>query len=146
MANKLRGDPKQGDLTDMPCPICGDPLYESMGLVWCSHVESNRGSGSSCQYGVLAEVTLAQYKEDVRPKPLPAPAGVGFYIFEGIRYTASRKYIHKMYDLVEVRRHIEGKRRILLVYHMGVRDQQSVEFYDGTWTRVPIDFKGKRIL
>lgn len=139
-------DPQLGNLTNMPCPICGSPLYEYLGLVWCSHVQAGRGDSLSCQYGMAKDVTLAQYKEDVRPKPLPAPVGVGFYIFEGIRKTPSGKFIRQINDLVEIRRKIEGKRRILLVYHMGVRDQYAVEFYDGTWTRVQIEFRKKRIL
>lgn len=145
MPSSKLSDPKLGNITDLPCPVCGDLLFEYSGVVWCSHVEHGY-LGLSCNFGVAKEVTLEEYHRLMLPQPRSKPHGAGFYVFEGIRHSYSSKFIYDIRDLLEVRRKIVGKAITMMVYQMGIQRQYPLALYEGTWTRVNVRFGGKRVI
>lgn len=132
------------------CPQCGEPLCSARGLVWCSRVGLRRGF--TCDYGVIQDVTLAQHQRRISlpqgaaaSDKLTQPDGTGFWIFTGTRMSPSGKFVNAINDLVEVQREHVGRTTTLLVLMMGKATMYPAERFEGLWTRVSINFGGKRI-
>lgn len=133
---------------DLSCPLCGAPLYEERGLVWCSRVGVAR-RGYTCDYGVISEVTVAEHRRRLAGPPPPSgmlamPDGTGFWLFAGERHSITGRFIVVQRTLVEVRRVLVGRTIKLEVLSMGSNRRFAAEAYEGIWVRVPVNFGGKR--
>lgn len=133
-----------GYLTQYQCPLCGHRLYRDGNLVWCSHVSAK---GTSCQYGVDTDITLDEHLRRIRatPKALPQPDGEGFWVFTGIRRTASGSYIKSVRDLCEIVAVPVGMTEKMVAYFFRRSKPVVIDLMEGEFTRVFINLGGERL-